>query len=335
MMQTRGMPAPMITALLDLYREPAVYERERRTVFRRTWQLFGLEADIPRRGDYLADTLAGYPLVVVRDDHGGLSGYHNLCRHRAGPLVGEEKGRCDGEFVCRIHKWRYGFDGGLREATGFGPADSFDTAALGLLPIRVERWRGLVFVNLDGDAAPLAASIGPLERLLGPDAHRTARVRHRHAVACNWKVYVENFLDGFHLEIEDEAHPPEVILDGDVAMHADASALTAADGLWAWLWPNLGVTIYRGVLLLEHMRPDSADRMQIEHIFLHAPEDAGVDAAIHASERVTEDRAWDCERVQQNLDAGVYRSGVLSPTREGAVAWFQDRARRAVEGQAR
>jgi len=324
------MARPTITAPLELYRDPVAFEQERQRIFSRTWQFMGLEADLVRRGDYLAEVMAGYPLVVVRDRERQLRGYHNLCPHRAGPLVGEAKGRCDGEFVCRIHRWRYGFDGVLLEATGFGPAEGFDPQAFGLTPIRVDTWRGLVFVNLDVDAAPLSELIRPLEERFDPADDRTARVRHRHPVACNWKVYVEHFLDGFHLEIEDEEHPPEVVVDGEIALHADVTRLNAADGLWAWIWPNLGVTIYRGVLLLEHMRPVSADAMQIDHIFLHNPDDP-VDAAIHASEQVTEDRAWDCERVQQNLDAGVYRTGVLSPTREGAVAWFQDHVQRALE----
>ena len=101
--------------------------------------------------------------MVIRDQQRNLRGYHNLCPHRAGPLVGEARGRCDGEFVCRIHRWRYGFDGALLEAVGFGPAEGFDPRALGLTPIRVDTWRGLVFVNLDLDASPLSELIRPLE----------------------------------------------------------------------------------------------------------------------------------------------------------------------------
>lgn len=324
------MPAPVATAPLDLYRDPEVYERERARIFSRTWQFIGLEADLGRRGEYLAEVLAGYPVVVVRDAAGALRGYHNVCPHRAGPLVAEARGRCDGEFVCRVHQWRFGFDGRLIEAAGFGPADGFDPDALGLWPLRVETWRGLVFVNLDAAATPLIELLRPLEERFDRVSNRSARLRHRHPVACNWKVYVESFLDGFHLENED-GPAPEVRLHGDVALHADIGPANPAESLWAWIWPNLGVSIYRGVLLLEHMRPSGPDGMQIDHIFLHAPEDPGVDAAIHASEHVTEDRAWDCERIQQNLDAGVYRTGLLSPTRETAVAWFQARVQGALE----
>lgn len=320
---------PPITAPVPLYRDPVVFESERRNIFARTWQFLGLEADLVRVGDYLAQVLAGYPLVVVRDENRQLRGYHNVCRHRAGPLVGEAKGRCDKEFVCAFHQWRYGFDGTLRQATDFGAADGFDPADYSLFPIRVETWRGFVFVNLDPDAAPLIDRLGPVEARFSSRSDRSAIVRDSHPVACNWKVYVETYLEGVHLEgvhaTADPAHHHDVFMEGEVALCGVPNTENTAESLWAWIWPNLGLTVYRGVLLLEHIRPDGPDRTRIDHIFLHAPEDPGVDAAIIASERITEDHTWLCERVQQNLDAGVYHQGVLSPTHEGAVAWFQER----------
>jgi len=320
---------PSVTAPVQLYRDLAVFERERDGVFAKTWQFLGLEAGLVRVGDYLAEVLAGYPVVVVRDENRQLRGYHNVCRHRAGPLVADAKGRCDREFVCEFHKWRYGFDGILKEAVGFGPAEGFDPAAFGLFPIRVETWRGFIFVNLDLDARPLIELLQPVEARFGSRSDRTAIIRDRHPVACNWKVYVETYLEGVHLqgvhETSEPAHHHDVFMEAEVALCGVANTENTAESLWAWIWPNLGLTVYRGVLLLEHIRPDGPDRCHIDHIFLHAPEDPSVDAAIIASERITEDHTWLCERVQQNLDAGVYRQGVLSPTHEGAVAWFQAR----------
>jgi choline monooxygenase len=326
---------PVTSAPVELYQDPAVFARERQVIFAKTWQFFGLEADLVRVGDYLAETLAGFPLVVVRDRAGGLKGYHNVCRHRAGPLVDKAKGRCDGEFVCQFHEWRYGFDGRLLEATGFGPDDAFDPGAFGLFPVRVETWRSLVFVNLDIGASPLIEQIGPLDRRFTDRSHRTARLRDSHPVACNWKVYVETFLDGFHLEdAASAAHGPphrhDVHIEGEIAMHELDDPEHAAENLWAWIWPNLGVTLHRGVLLLERTRPEGPDHTVIDHIFLHAPEDSGVDAAVLGSERLAEEHAAVCERVQQNLDAGVFRGGVLSPAHEGAVAWFQARIAQAL-----
>lgn len=322
---------PLTTAPAQLYRDVSVFEHERTSIFARTWQFLGLETDLRRVGDYIAEVLAGYPLVVVRDENRELRGYHNVCRHRAGPLVAEAKGRCDKEFVCRFHEWRYGFDGALKQATLFGGAEGFDPAAFGLFPIRVETWRGFVFVNLDPDAPPLIELLAPVEERFSAREDRTAILRDSHPVACNWKVYVENYLEGVHLEgmhasAEEAAHHHhEVFMQGEVALCGDRSSDDDARNLWAWIWPNLGLTVYRGVLLLEHIRPLGPDKTQVEHIFVHAPEDPSVDAAIVASERITEDHAWLCEKVQQNLDAGVYHQGVLSPAREQAVAWFQDR----------
>jgi choline monooxygenase len=317
------------TAPANTYSDPSVFDRERRTIFASSWQYLALERDLPRIGDYIADVLAGYPLVVVRDEARRIRGYHNVCRHRAGPLVKDAKGRCDREFVCQFHEWRYGFDGGLKEAAGFGSTDGIDLADLALYPIRVETWRGLVFVNLNLDAPPLSDLLRPVEDRFSTRADRTAILRDHHPVACNWKVYVENYLAGVHLEgvhpsLGVEHHHHKVFMEGEVALCGDAGHDTSPDNLWAWIWPNLGITVYRGVFLLEHIRPDGPDRTLVEHLFLHAPEDPSVDAAIVASERITDDHAWLCEQVQKNLDAGVYRHGVLSPS-ESAVAWFQDR----------
>jgi len=331
------MPAPTMTAPVELYRDPEVFERERAAIFAKSWQFFGLEADLVRPGDYLADTLAGYPILVIRDEHGALAGYHNVCRHRAGPLVSEAKGRCDREFVCRFHEWRYGFDGRLREPTGFGSAEGLDSAQYSLFAIRVETWRGFIFVNLDTGAAPLIDLLRPLDDRLGRQPRRPARVRDSHPVACNWKVFVENYLDGYHKEgvhpalaSEVGAQRHDVHMDGDIALYEASSQDGAAENLWAWVWPNLGVSVYRGVLMLEHMRPEGPDRARIDHIFLHEPEDPGVDAAIVHAERITEEDAWISERVQQNLDAGIFRQGILSPLHEGAVAWFQARMTQAL-----
>jgi len=325
------------TAPVELYRDPEVFERERRSIFARTWQFLGLEADLVRPGDYLAEVIAGYPVFVLRDEQGTLRGYHNVCRHRAGPLVGEAKGRCDRELVCLFHGWRYAFDGSLKRAPGFGPADAFDPASVDLFALRVETWRGFVFINMDLEAAPLLDLLHPLETKLGAQPRRPARLRDRHPVACNWKVFVENYLDGYHQEgihpelaAEEGAQRLDVQMDGAVALYEHPHRTKGAEGLWAWIWPNLGLSVYRGVLLIEHMRPDGPDRTIIDHIFLHEPEDPGVDAAMMNSERITEEDTWLSERVQQNLNAGVYQSGVLSPQYEGPVAWFQQEVARAL-----
>jgi choline monooxygenase len=333
------MPAPIVTAAVERYRDPAIFTRERERIFARSWQFICLESELTRTGDYLADTLAGYPVVVVRDEKGVLRGFHNVCRHRAGPLVAGGKGRCDKALVCRFHSWRYGYDGSLREATGFGAAEGFNTADYSLFGIRVEIWRGLVFINLDAAAQPLIAAIKPLDDRFAGWSHRSAILRKRHPIASNWKVYIENLLDGYHLEgvhpglaTEEGAQTMDVRMIGEVACFEVPNRPVTAAGLWAWLWPSFSLSVHRGALMIEYLRIVGPEQTVVEHIFLHEPEDPGVEAAIHAAQRITEEDGWICERVQQNLDAGIYRQGLLSPSQEGAVAWFQQRVDQALSG---
>ena len=326
------------TADSALYRDPAVYARERTAVFARSWLYLGLAADLTQAGDFIAETLAGYPVVAVRDEAGGLRAFHNVCRHRAGPLVGEAAGRCEGEFVCRYHGWRYALDGRLKSATGFGAAEGFDPRQFGLFDVRVETWRGLVFVNLDAGAAPLMQTLAPLEALIAGRTVPKSVLRRGHDLACDWKVYVENYLEGYHVgmvhpglaeELDTSAYA--VRMDGAVAIHEAPSSSGATEGLWAWVWPNLALNLYRGVLIIEHMRPLGPGRMRIDYSYLHEGGDPQLAAAVATSERNTAEDRWICERVQENLDAGVYRAGALSPRHENAVAWFQARVAEARE----
>jgi choline monooxygenase len=139
------------------------------------------------------------------------------------------------------------------------------------------------------------------------------------------------------LAIHLDADRHEVRMEGQVALHEaptrpGAPSPNAYEGLWAWVWPNLGFSLYRDVLLIEHMRPSGPGRTQLDHIYLHQPEDPGIDAATLTSERITHEDAAICARVQENLNAGVYGGGPLSPTHEGAVAWFQNAVASALGG---
>src|SRR5690242_11230121 len=147
---------------VEHYLGEASLRADRLQVLRRSWQFVGHETMVPKAGDYVADVAGGAPVVVVRKADGQLAGFHNVCRHRAGALVADGAGNCGEAFTCRYHGWRYALDGRLRSATDFGSAPGFDPRQYGLFPARVETWRGLVFVNLDPDAAPLAELLSPL-----------------------------------------------------------------------------------------------------------------------------------------------------------------------------
>lgn len=328
---TRSLPA-------NAYGRPDVFERERRSIFAREWIAVAHEAEIPSAGDARAVDVAGWPVFVRRAKDGALRAFHNVCRHRAGPLLWTEDARCE-PLRCRYHGWVYDDDGRLLNAPGFGEPGPAADSGIALASIQLEVWRGLVFVNLDPGASPLAPRLQPLEAAVAPLDLPAFRLhaRERHAIACDWKVYVENYLEGYHVpwlhptlraEIDLESYRVEVHDADEIVTHhsrARPGTTPVYGGLWAWLAPNLALNVYAGGMSLERMVPSHADRMTVEYSFLFR-EDASEDArreAMAMCERVTrEDRAI-CEAVQRNLSAGVYQSGPLSPRHEQGVAAFQ------------
>ncbi|HYC66809.1 aromatic ring-hydroxylating dioxygenase subunit alpha [Brevundimonas sp.] len=293
---------------------PDAWARERAAVFGRSWLFLGHEAEAAGPGDWIAADVAGHRLLVLRGKDGALRAFHNVCRHRAGPLVEGASGRCEGELVCAYHGWRYALDGRLRTATGFGTAEGFDPRAFGLLGVRLDTWRGLVFATLDPEAAALDDHVAPLEALLTERGLSIAApaLRRSHHLACDWKVYAENYLEGYHIG---SVHPVlagelgsaeyRVRFEGDLVVQEAAGVNDGPQaGVWGWLWPNLGINVYRDGAMVERMTPIGPGRTRLDYLFLNDGGAGAAGEALEASDRLTAEDARICEAVQANLSAG-------------------------------
>lgn len=323
-----------LTLPSSFYRDPQAWARDRTDIFAAGWQFLGHESEVAQSGDVLAGDVAGWPVLVVRTPEGGLKGFHNVCRHRAGPLVPDGASHCGGELTCKYHGWRYALDGRLRSAVDFGAAEGFDPREFGLFPVTIEVWRGFIFVNVDGKAGPLSDLTAPLDGLF--DAHGVttgpATLRRSHDLDCNWKTYVENYLEGYHIpavhpKLASEVKPStyRVRMVESAAVHEVETLSGVNDGLWVWLWPNLAFNVYRYGLMVEHMRPLGHNRTRLDYLYFYDPATSDMEAVLETSDGLTLEDKVICEAVQRNLDAGVYTSGVLSPRHEGALAWFQSK----------
>ena len=163
------------TIPFDWYSDPAVLRLERERIFRRTWQYAGRVDQVAEPGAFFTCNLGGIPIVVVRDKEDGLRAFLNVCRHR-GSLVCEGEGKRE-TLQCPYHAWTYDLDGSLRAAPRSDREPGFDKSELGLVPVSVDSWGPFVFVNPDGEAAPLADTLGELPELV-------AAVRGRARVAA-------------------------------------------------------------------------------------------------------------------------------------------------------
>jgi len=332
-----------VTLPADVYTDPVVGARERRAVFGNEWLFAGHGGGLVEPGDYLACDIAGWPLVVVVDDGGELRAHHNVCRHRAGPLVEDGCGRVP-SLVCRYHGWAYGLDGRLRSARDFGAAadggaGGFDVAGIALAPVRVEAWRGLVFVNLDldGVAPPLVEALGTFADECAPYPIEELTLVHEveHTLRCNWKVYADNYLEGYHIPLvhpglNKEIDAKRYRVDVDETHRWVRHSAPARDGAvnlgrWLWRWPNLALNLYPDAMNVERYDPvgPTTTRLRYSYSVRDAGDRAATDAVIAVSAEVTAEDVVICEAVQRNLDGGAYGTGWLSPRHETGLAAFQ------------
>jgi choline monooxygenase len=325
------------------YGGQAQWDRERRAIFGREWLMVGREAEVPDAGSYLTEDVAGWPVFVIRDRDGLLRGFHNVCRHRAGPILWDGKGQCD-ILRCRYHGWVYDTDGNLRRTPEFGAAEGFDKRDFGLFRVQVGVWRGLVFVNLDPDAPALEIAMAALssETAPWPMEDYVFHSRAEHEIACNWKTYVDNYAEGYHikdihpgLDREIDAREYQVILKDRHAVHRAPQRRGASySGLWLWRFPNLALNIYSTGMNVERMVPLGPNRTRLVYNFFFrdvSPDaEPAIRAAMEASAQVTREDVRICEAVQRNLDAGIYQTGRLGPRHENGVWHFQNLVREAL-----
>ena len=176
------------------------FDREQDLIFDRCWQFAGLVADLPEPKSYLCTKAGRHPLIVLRGEDGELRAFHNICRHRGAQLL-EGQGTLQSTIVCPYHSWGYALDGRLKGVPQkqFFPGLCKDS--LGLKPAACRVWNGVVFVHPDPDAEPLEDWLGGFPDRAGP--HRLEELvevlNQRYEIAANWKIYVENFLDTYHL----------------------------------------------------------------------------------------------------------------------------------------
>lgn len=325
------------------YTDPAMLERERRAIFAREWCFAAPASTVAEPGQYVAGEIAGMPYLVVNDG-GTLRGHVNVCRHRGGPLVDDAAGVCKG-FVCRYHGWSYALDGTLQHARDFG-AD-VPGADLALAPVRAEAWRGLLFVNFDAVAPPLLEWLGAFadECAAYPMESFVAGPQSSHPIAANWKVYAENYQEGYHIPLvhpglnrQIDARRYEVeVRDGYCVHRAPTRDGSVTAGAWLWKFPSLALNIYPEGMCVETYAPAGVGSTRVDYAFFFAEgtPDEEVRATIASSDAILDEDRTICEAVQRNMASGVYTPGPLSPRHERGVAEVQRQVLAALEGAKR
>ncbi len=341
-------PLAHATALpARFYTDPAVVALDRRLIFDRGWHVVAHLCQLRNAGDHAIADLGGLPVIAVRGADEVIRVMHNVCRHRAGPLA-----QCDGlgakSLRCRYHGWTYTLEGQLRTATEMADVADFDVGDIRLPQLAVRVWQGLAFAAVDEALAPsFEAFVAGIDARIGAERDLAAFGHHHRTgydIACNWKVYVDNYLEGYHVP---HIHPElNRMLDYRSYITETAewysfqfSPLESGDGLYGsgdalyyWLWPNTMLNILPGRLQTNRIIPKGADRCRVEFDFYYAPDDSDAGHARRAADLSFSDVVQDeditiCEDVQRGLGSGSYEAGRLNPLRENAVHHFHERLR--------
>lgn len=316
-------------------------------VFAKSWQFVAHDSQLPDIGDHLVTDIAGLPIVLIRDIEGALRAYHNVCRHRAGPLA-----LCSGKAAkvlrCRYHGWTYDLDGVLKSAPDMAHAQEFDMSKIRLPELRVKIWQGLVFAG--AEQAPsfddFTRGWDAQLRSLSPKMYVFHR-RVSYQVACNWKVYCDNYLEGYHVPhihqglnslLDYRQYTTET---GDwfsyqhSPLQSDDALYGSGDALYYFIYPNTMLNLLPGRLQSNRVLPMDVNHCQVDYDYFYTNEAlteavlARRDADHAFADIVQQEDVEICQQVQRGLASGSYVAGRLNPLRENAVHHFHELLRRA------
>ncbi len=199
--------------------DPVVLEEEKRTVFGQSWLYVGHESELPEPGSFVRRKVAWRPVIMVRDDAGTVRVLFDTCPHRGNTVCKEASGKAK-RFQCFYHGWTFNTRGELisvPDSAGYGPA--FDKKNFPLAtPPRVEIYRGLVFMSLKADIVGLVTYLGRAKEYLDLilDYSKDVEIvpgQQSYSMRANWKLLVENSIDGYHAMMTHERYFIDYIED--------------------------------------------------------------------------------------------------------------------------
>jgi choline monooxygenase len=340
------------------YTDPAIFAREQEQIFRRSWQVVGHGDQLLKPGDYFTAELLGEPLLLLRGPKGELRGFYNVCRHRAGPPAqgcGTRK-----LFRCAYHGWTYDLEGKLISAPEFEGLQDFDPSYFTLAPVRADEWFNLILVNFDPEAEPLIESLGALPQQAGRFDFAGMKLfeRRTYDMKCNWKTYVDNYLEGYHLpsvhpglnrELDYNAYvvepytrhvrqfsPIRGAQPGDASPRRYQEAREDLITDYFWIFPNWMLNCYPDNVSLNIVLPVDVERtLAIFEWYLPEKDlpSPVAKASVEFSDQIQIEDVAICEVVQKNLHSRSYERGRFSVKQEKGVHAFHRMYAEAMSGE--
>ena len=340
--QARTMPP-------EFYTSEDFLELEKEHIFREEWICLGHVGEIPDAGDFFTTELVGEQLLVSRGQDGAVHVLSNVCRHR-GNMVETKACGNRRSFVCQYHAWTYDMDGQLKTAPLMKKVKNFDAKGCRLPQLNSEVWNNFIFVNLSGEAEPLATQLNDLDDTL-KNYHNDERNLLFSDVTVwntNWKNLTENFMEGYHifathpqtlqpmtptqlckkipgkdrwtgyLSYYDPQYPPRG------PFHEDMTEDEQNHTVMFNIFPSFVVAVAANYTLYLCLRPAGADKVAIRwgiSGFKTDPEDPEVIDYINLCKSFNGEDREKLETLQKGQNTRFYHSGPLAPDDLEGTIW--------------
>jgi choline monooxygenase len=330
------------------YTDERLYDLELQTVFTNSWHMVCRVDQVSAPGQYVTTEIAGEPIVIVRGSDNVIRGFFNVCRHHAAAVMTETEGIAP-RLRCPYHGWTYSLEGELKGTPGFAGVCDFDRAANGLVTVNTAVWEKWAFVQIEDKGSVETEAQTNLEAFLSEElinqirpldlpGHRWQERRH-YAFDCNWKVFVDNYLDGgyhvphLHKGLDSVLDYNNYMIENGerfclqwspiISEGAEEQTRAVRKGeraLYYWIYPNFMINWYDGAMDTNLVIPRGVDRTEVifDFYFPDVSDSARERnlASIAVGQRIQNEDVAICKSVQRGLNSRAYQAGRLSVRRE-------------------
>lgn len=324
------------------YTDPLYYDLDQKILFEESWQFVGHESQFSSPGSFITATIGNESVIVVKGKDNKIRAFFNVCLHRGGPI---EKAQCGQTRMlqCKYHGWTYRLDGTLRGVPRFNRVELFDKNEYNLVPVDLASWEGLLFIRLSPEADSLEEKLDGIRERISPMDLSALRFYKRveYDIACNWKIYVDNFLEGYHLPF---VHPelcdildineyvtetsPHYSLQYSPIAEEDNPYNTSGSAFYYHLFPNFMLNILPNRLQTNVILPLGVGKTRVIFDYYYNEVDSEeairhIEEDIAFSDKVQWEDIEICEHVQKGVHSRAYDQGRFSVECEQGVYHFQ------------
>ena len=321
------------------YTEKRIFDKETDKIFFNSWLLVCSESKIKKPGETLFVEILNQPLIFIRQEDQSIRVFYNVCSHRGGSIKKEHK--CVNYLQCSYHGWIYNLNGELKKSRGFNSSQlNFNDLRLKEIDSRV--WKGMLFINFSSTPDTFKNTFDKIEELISPykiDSFLFYK-RISYKIKCNWKVYLDNYLEGLHIPIVHpklnralnyKSYKTEVFDNFSVQsgkiINENSPYLNDSNSYayYVTIYPNFLFNIAPGRLQTNIIEPVN-EKQCVVHFdyYFDSIEKSIINEDIIFSDKVQKEDILICEKIQKNMSSRGFDKGILSGDYELGVKHFQD-----------